>query len=458
VSSEETASEEAPLLMRALETKALRGAFWSILEYGSSTGLRVVSSLVLTHLLLPAYFGEIILVNTLIFGINLLSDIGLTPSVIQSPRGDDPIFLNTVFTIQAIRGVALWIVALLLTWPMAMFYHDPRLKLLIPILSFSTLLSGFYSTNLLTLSRHMEVRRLFAIDGSMALFSLIVTIVWAHFSPTVWSIVGGQLAGTVYRLSLSHTRSITPGISNSFCWDKECLDSVIHFGKWILIGTAFFFFATQADRLVLGHLITLSLLGIYGLAYQLSDIPRQIILALSSRVAYPFISKMIVDLNLDEFRAKFLLYRFYVLMIGAGLLSVMVVWGNLLILKLYDKRYHDGSWMIPILAAGLWHTLLYQTTAPVLFTLGKPKYNAFGNAAYCVAIVFGIQIAFTHYGMFGAVIAIAAGDFPLYLVILFGATRERIRPFVQDMQLTGIFLGFLALCFSLRHSFGWLHH
>ncbi len=37
-------------------------------------GLRIVNSLVLTRLLLPAYFGEITLVSTLVVGISLLSD------------------------------------------------------------------------------------------------------------------------------------------------------------------------------------------------------------------------------------------------------------------------------------------------------------------------------------------------------------------------------------------------
>ena len=90
----EAVREEAPVQLRALEKKALHASVWSILEYGSGMGLRVISSLVLTRLLLPAYFGEITLVSTLVVGINLLSDIGLAPSVIQSKRGDEPVFLK----------------------------------------------------------------------------------------------------------------------------------------------------------------------------------------------------------------------------------------------------------------------------------------------------------------------------------------------------------------------------
>jgi O-antigen/teichoic acid export membrane protein len=436
--------------IRALELAALRASFWSIIEYGSATALRVVSSLVLTRLLLPSFFGEMALLMTLIVGINLLSDIGLAPSVIQSPRGDDPAFLNTAWSLQVLRGSSLWVVATLIAWPMSLVYHDPQFKVLLPVLALSTLLGGFYSTNLLSLSRHMGVRRLFAIDVSSSLVSLIITIVWAKLHPSVWAIVGAQVIASVYKLTISHIQAIAPGIRNHFHWDKSCVTAIVHFGKWILLGTGFFFFASQADRLILGRLISLSMLGIYSLAYQLSDVPRSVILALSQRVAYPFISR-IIDLPAEEFRTRFLQYRMWVLTLGGVLLAAMATWGNLLILKLYDNRYHAGAWMIPVLALGLWHTLLYSTTAPVLFSMGKPKYNALGNALFCTAMLIAIPIAFKHYGMFGAVIAVAAGDFPLYLVILYGSTREKIRPFRQDLIMTGGFLVLLATGQALKH-------
>ena len=414
--------------------------------------LRVVSSLVLTRLLVPAYFGEMTLLMTLITGITLLADIGIAQSVIQSPRGDDPVYLNTTWTLQWIRGIVLWLVAVAISWPMAIFYHDPKLKILLPALSLMLVISGFNSTNLLSLSRHMRVQRLFGIQGSTSAVSLIVTVIWAYYWPSVWAIIGGLLVANLYRLFLSFIPAIAPGIRNSFCWDRESVHGIVHFGKWIMIGTAFFFFASQADRLILGRFISLTLLGIYSISYQLSDIPRAVILSLGNRVAYPFISKML-HLPQREFRADYLRYRFYALLAGAILLSIMAIWGNLLILKLYDRRYHDAAWMIPILTLGLWHTLLYQTTAPVLFSLGKAQYSAFGNAAYCAAVFAGIPIAFHFFGMFGAVIAVAAGDFPLYVVTQFGATREGVRPLGQDLQLTGIFLTILLSCFLLRRSF-----
>jgi O-antigen/teichoic acid export membrane protein len=224
---------------------------------------------------------------------------------------------------------------------------------------------------------------------------------------------------------------------------------ILHFGKWIFLGTAFYFFASQADRLILGKCVTMSVLGVYGIAFALSDIPRSVIGAFSQKVGYPFIAK-IIHLPMEEFRAQYLRYRMYTLLTGAVLLTVMVVWGDVLVLKLYKPSYSAAAWMVPVLAAGLWHTLLYQTTSPVLFSLGKSKYNAVGNAVYCVTMLTAIPVAFAYFGLLGAVIAVAAGDFPLYLVFLFGAQREGVRPLKQDLQLTAVFLAILGTAFAFR--------
>jgi O-antigen/teichoic acid export membrane protein len=436
---------------RALEGKAVHATVWTVISYGVAQVLRFVNSMVLARLLLPDSLGEMTLVSTLIIGMTMLSDIGLEPSVIQSKRGDEPVFLNTAWSLQALRGGALWLIAAALSWPAANFYHDPRLLYVLPVLAAGTVIGGLYSTNLLSLSRHMGVRRLFFLDLSAQFVTLIVAIVWALRSPSVWALVAGNLAGNAFRLAISHWPRLVPGIRNRFRWDPACVKEIIHFGKWIFLGTAFWFFATQSDRLILGKLVPLGVLGVYGIAYSLSDMPRAIINAFSTRVGYPFIAK-IIHLPMPEFRARYLRYRLYALLAGGSMLSLMIVWGGWTMLHLYPARYAAGGWIVPILAAGLWHTLLYQTTAPTLYALGKAKYAAFGNGCYCATIVLAVPTAFHFFHLPGAVVAVAAGDFPLYLVLLFGATREGVRPLRQDLLLTLGFLCLLAVEFTLKHA------
>jgi O-antigen/teichoic acid export membrane protein len=434
---------------KALESTAILATFWIVLDYGCSMGLRVVNSMILTRLLMPEFFGLMTLVTTVVTGISLLSDIGLTSSVIQSPRGDDPLLLNTAWTLQILRGLCIFAASVMLAWPMTLFYHEPRLLLLIPSLGINIVISSFNSTNLLSMSRHMGVRRVFLLDISSQVVSLLVTAGTALVFRSVWALVIGAVISTLYRLVLSHCRRLIPGIKNTFCWDRESIHSLIHFGKWILLATALFFFASQADRLIMGKLISFSLLGVYGIAYSVSDIPRAVINAFANRVGFPFIAKM-SHLPIAEFRTIFLQYRFRTLVAGATLLCLMVHLGGFLVTRMYDSRYHAASWMVPVLAIGLWHTLLYSTTMPALLSLGKSHYGAIGNATYFVAIVTAIPLGFHFFGMFGAVIAVAAGDFPLYCVLVTGASREGVSTWRQDLQATGIFLVLLSAGLLLR--------
>lgn len=434
---------------KALESTAMRATFWTVTDYGCGMALRIVNSLVLTRLLMPEAFGLMTLVTTLIVGISLISDIGLGPSVIQSPRGDDPVLLNTAWTLQVLRGLGIFLVSLLLAWPMSLVYHEPRLMALLPALGINAVIGSFNSSNLLTMSRHMGVRRLFLLDFTTQIVSLLITVGCALMYRSVWALILGAILSTAYRLSLSFYQRMIPGIRNSFCWDRNSVHTLVHFGKWILLATAFYFFASQADRMILGKLISFSRLGVYGIAFSVSEIPRSVINAFAQKVGYPFIAKM-SHLPILEFRKIFLRYRLYALLAGAFMLCLMVHLGGFLVTKMYDARYHAAAWMVPILALGLWHTLMYATTMPALFSLGKSHYAAIGNAIYCIAVVTAIPLAFHFFGMFGAVISVAAGDLPLYFVTVTGASREGISTWRQDLKATGVFLAFLGLGLALR--------
>ena len=157
---------------------------------------------------------------------------------------------------------------------MVLIYHEPRLTALVPALGLIVVTDSFKSTNLLSMSRHLGVRRLFLLDITARILGRLVTAGCALIHPSVWALVIGLAFTAVYRLVLSFYRRLIPGIRNSFCWDRDSVHSLVHFGKWILLSTAFGFFASQADRLILGRLITFSLLGVYSIAYTVSDIPR----------------------------------------------------------------------------------------------------------------------------------------------------------------------------------------
>ncbi|MEG4502764.1 oligosaccharide flippase family protein [Microcoleus sp. F6_B4] len=429
---------------------AIKGAAWTIASYGSSQIIRFGSNLILTRLLLPELFGLMGLAYVFIIGINLFTDIGLGPSIIQNKRGDDPQFLNTAWTMQVIRSLFVWLCLILITWPVTQFYEEPRLMWLIPAISINTLIGGFKSTSVSTLERKMSVKEVVLFELGTQIISTTVMIVWAFFNPSIWAIVVGGWTGAVVELVWSHF--LIPGKSNRFAWDKEAVKEIFSYGKWIFLSTILFFLCSQADRLILGKIFTLTLLGIYGIAFTLGDMPRQVIIAISGRVIFPSIS-MLATLPREELRAKILNNRKLILIPLAVGLAIFVSFGDQLILILYRKEYAAASWMMPILALGIWHTTLHNMMGSCLLAVGKSQYAAMGNLLTFVNLCISIPLGYHLKGNLGAVIAVALGDIPTYVVTNYGLWKEGLTCFWQDIQLTGLFVGVLASLLWCRVAF-----
>ena len=74
--------------LKDLGKTALTGTVWSIGVYAGGQALRLLSNIFLSRMLVPQYFGLMTLLNTTIMGLTLFSDLGLTPNIVRSPRGD----------------------------------------------------------------------------------------------------------------------------------------------------------------------------------------------------------------------------------------------------------------------------------------------------------------------------------------------------------------------------------
>jgi O-antigen/teichoic acid export membrane protein len=437
---------------RSLESRALKGTYYVVAFYGASSALRLISSVVLTWFFAPELFGLMALLTTVIIGLNLFSHIGLEDSIVQNPRGDDETFVNTAWTIQALRGIGLWLLTVVLAYPVALFYHEPRLTWLLPVVGFGCVIAGFSSPNLLTLARHLGVGRLSLLELSSQFTLFAVSLVWAFFQRSIWALAVGRVVSELVRMALSY-RLIEGGLRPRFVLERESVRSLLGFGRWILISTSLTFLATQSDRLILAKLTSFQMLGLYSIAFSLSDLPRQIIGMFAQKVGFPFIAKFSHKPR-PEFRQVLLKYRMMVLAVGACLLTGTICVGDIFILHVYKPQYQAAAWMIAIFALGLWHTLLYNTISYAILSLQKAHYNAIANFFYCITLFAILPLGFHFFGMVGAVAAVAVSDFPVYVVNVYASYRQGVGMLRQDGVMTLFFLATLAGGIAIRHAFG----
>jgi O-antigen/teichoic acid export membrane protein len=416
----------------SLRSRAIRGTLWTTGGYGASQLLRLGVNLVLTRLLHPEMFGLMTLVNIFVQGLQGFSDVGIGPAIVQSKRGDDPTFLNTAWTVQTMRGIALGAISALIAWPVAMLYGEPQLIWLLPVAGMAAVIAGFNSTALFTLNRHLDVSKLMIQSLVGQAVGAAVMVVLAKLYPSVWALLAGNLAAAVSTLVLSHT--LLPGTRNRFYWDRTAAREMMAFGRWIFVSTLLTFLALQADRLLFGKLVSLTELGIYGVAAMMAALPTQAILKLGGVVVFPAYSR--AKAAGSRFQDVFDRVRLP-LLAGAGLITTALVAGGQHAIKLlYDERYHDAGWMLQLLAVSGWFQVMQVTNGSALLALGSPRSVAAANMVKLAAMVIFVPLGFWWYGLQGGIVGIILSDVLKYAASSLLASRMGLHMIGKDLMLS----------------------
>ena len=268
-----------------LKNKAISGSFWALAGFGGGQIIRLCSNLILTRLLFPEVFGLMALVQVVISGIQMLSDVGISTSVVRDKRGDDPDYLNTAWTLQIIRGAIIWVLCWIVAYPLASFYEAPELSLLIPVVGLSALIHGFYSPSALTLKRHIKLRRLISWELTGQFISVITTLILAWYFRSIWAIALGGLFGSFATLALSY-RMLT-SYKPRFSLDTDAVANIYNFGKWIFVSSFITFFINKGDVLVLGVFLTKQDLGVFAIAAIWSRVILELLLKVNQLVLLP---------------------------------------------------------------------------------------------------------------------------------------------------------------------------
>jgi O-antigen/teichoic acid export membrane protein len=417
---------------RSLQSLALRGSALSVVTYGLGRVLQLGSNLILTRLLLPEAFGLMALVNVFVIGLSMVSDLGIAPSIIQSPRGEDKAFLDTAWTASIVRGFALWLIACMVAVPAAHFYEQPDLVYMIPVAAFATVISGFEATASARFQRQLRLGPLVVMEFGSQILGISVMVTLAAIYRTVWALLAGALVSAVVRTALSHWLSDR---RDRIGWDPTAARDLLHFGKWILASTLLAFLSTHLDRLIFGKTIPVSMLGVYNIAAMFAAMPGELATRLGASIVFPAFSR---KLQSAELGSSYNRTKLPLLMLVGLALAPLVAAGSSLVDTLYDHRYHDAGWLLQLLACGTWFRALEVSPSSVLLAAGEPRWIAVGHAAKVTAIATFVPLGLWVAGFPGAVIGLSCTQLVLYLVATLRARRHGISGTRDDLLMTSI--------------------
>jgi O-antigen/teichoic acid export membrane protein len=399
-------------------------------------------------LLAPDILGILVIVTTIRFGVELTSDFGINQNIIYSKKGEEPSFYNTAWTMQLLRGVLLFALCLLIAAPVANFYAIPVLAIQVSAVAF--LFAGVGSLSLSLAVKNLDLIRRNIFDAVVDFLCLVVLIALAYWSPTIWSVIIGGVLGSIIRAVSSFW---LPSPQHRLMLTWRYVREIIGYGKWIFVSSLIFYASTNIDRLYLGKAAPLAVLGVYGIARSIADVPAALAVRLSQFIVFPLVSS--ARGSRKELRQQLAPMRMMFLFAAAAALSLAIAVADVVVAILYDQRYEDAGWMLPVLLLGVWGAIVCSVNEAALLGVGRPAFAAIANGIRLACLALALPASFSRFGLAGAVALIALSDLSRYIPILVGQAHESFSFFFQDVAATLVLVALIALWLSLRVYLGW---
>lgn len=434
-------------------------AAWMTLAYLTSQVFRLVGNLIMTRLLAPEMFGIMSIVLVIQLTLTMLCDFGLRVVVIQSRRGDDPAFLNTVWTLEVLRGLLIWILGLAAAtgllgaaWagllPQGAAWGAPELPAVIAISITATLITGLQSTKLITAQRHLEQRSIATIELIALLIGLVGMIAIGFATRSIWALVAGSLISALATTLMSHWW--LPGLRNRLAWDRAAISEIYSAGRWVLLSSLLLVLSANADRMLLASFIGAAELGLYSIAVNLILLIESVGSKLFSTVILASLSATARE-DISALRNSLSRQRVAIDVGSLAASGMLFVLGPSIVNVLYDDRYSAAGPMLQILALTLIFTR-YNIFPAAYLAIGRPELTATVNTIKLISLLATLPLFYYLFQTTGAIFAVAFHGLASTIAILAINQRLALNDFRLELAvlpawLAGWWLGHAGLKF-----------
>jgi O-antigen/teichoic acid export membrane protein len=435
--------------------KLLNASFWVFFTYGASQIIRFGSSLITTRLVSPDLMGIIAVVMLVIGGVEMFCDTGFWAYVVRHKTPEDPTMLNTVWTLQVIRGWIVFVLVLVISYILYQLqfnaperlggvYNQDNLPFLIAFAGTSAIFSGFKSLASPIFSSKMERKKLELFDLLIHFIVAIITITWLYFNPSVWVLVACNVIGTVLHLFVSF--KFYP-VRHQLMLSTDVVKDVFMFSRWIVLSSAMTYLFMQGDRLFLAYKISPTELGLYAIALTLMGVFMTIPENFSVKILFPYFSR-IVNERPEQLKSYFNKYKTYITLLAILLSFTLYSISTIIFGTIYDERYSEAAWMFQILLVSFIGVSVSAVSMECLSALSQTKIRTTVMFVRVIILFLSLPLSYAYFGFYGTVWAIALNVWVGVPVVYYGLVKHKIYSYQADLILILAVIVFLSMLFA----------
>jgi len=435
-----------------LQGRTIVAALWSLIGSGGSGIIRFVSNLVLTRLLFPEAFGLMATAMLTMTLVQIFSDTGVKTALIQHPQGDTPAFIDTSFLIALGRSLLLFLLLIISINTIANFYTQPELVPILWTMSIAFLAEGFLNPALPLLIKRLRIEKQVIYSVGTQLAGFLTTLVLVYSLKTVQALALGYVLTSIYRVLGSY---LVVSYRPKFSWNREAGNSLLHFGKYIILNTMIGWAVFNVDRMVIGKLLGMEQLGYYNIALFIGVFISDVLVQVFSQSYFPAVST--IANQLSKVQGVFEKANSTIIALVAPFVMLLVLFSGEVISILYDPRYLLAGTALFWISLRSLIQILINIQSGTLLALGRPVFVTISNALGLTFLATMLPYLTSKHGLTGSGLAVVLSSLIIGIVQTISLIRSMkfdIRVVLMPwLQLSSIMFGVYFAYHLLSPSF-----
>lgn len=273
-----------------------RGAAINIVATLFKLGLNIfVVVPILARVLGPDIFGLAAMAMTIFLFLSVFGDAGLPPALIRD-RSSTSETWTSAFWMTVFIGVGFAAVSHITAPFLADFYNQPEITPLARVLGYAILFQTICSIPIAWLQREQKLGHVALAETLSVVLSGIVAIWMGLTGYGVWALVIQQLVLGASRFALSYGLArFDRHVTWHFAWHE--VRPLLGFSLSLTGASFVAFLNRRSDSILIGRYLGAEMMGMYSRAFQLMQLPNQVIAKGLGFASYPAMARVAHDRN-----------------------------------------------------------------------------------------------------------------------------------------------------------------
>lgn len=334
-----------------------------------SQALEFISTIVLSRVLVPEEYGFVAIITVFSGFILLFANVGVGTSVVRSDYGHT--FHRYMFNLSIWMGVFFTIILMLMSYPVSVFFDDPKLILPIVVISVKFVFDSFTYIPYAILAKQLKFNHIGTAKLSGSVVQIGLSILMAYTGFSYWSLIVPMLISPVFQFLYLRKKVDVP--LAFFGWKKTIYGFRMIkklMGSLSLINLISYW-SENVDKVVIGKMYSQADLGLYNRAFRFIMLSSRLVTGIFSTVLFPSL-KDLMDQKGDVHKEYLDLLRIITLL-NVPFLVILAIFPKQLVFILWGNDWMGVADYLPYVAIILVYQSIVNTMYSVFILYEKEK-------------------------------------------------------------------------------------